>query len=189
MRKIYRHSRQDQIQIKKNRTNHEIKAPEVQLIDEMGTFLGKVPTAKAILMAQESGFELVEINPQANPPIAKIIDYGKFKYDLEKKQKKAKLHQKKSEIKGLRLTFRIGQHDLETKKRQAIKHLTAGDKLKIEITLKGREQKHTELAKASLNDFIKSIQAEKPVKIDDPIKKTGAKIQTILSAIEKEVAK
>jgi translation initiation factor IF-3 len=189
MRKIYRHSRQDQNQIKKNRTNNEIKSLEVQLIDEMGTFLGKVPTAKAILMAQESGFELVEINPQANPPIAKIIDYGKFKYDLEKKQKKAKLHQKKTEIKGLRLTFRIGQHDLETKRKQAIKHLSAGDKLKIEMTLKGREQKHSELAKTSLIDFINSIKNEKPIKIDDPVKKLGAKIQTIISSTETDSTK
>lgn len=181
MRKIYRRSKFNQPDKKRTKTNEQIKAPEVQLINEFGEFLGSTPTSEALKMAKEGGFELVEINPNAKPPIAKIIDYGKFKYEQEKKQKKQKLQQKKVEIKGMRLSFRIGQHDLEVRKKQTIKHLKQGDKLKIEMTLRGRENQHVKLARTTLENFIASINEEIPIKIDEPIKKTGTKLLTMIS--------
>lgn len=186
MRKIYRRSKFNQTNQKKTRTNQQIKSPEVQLINEFGEFLGPTATSEALRMAQEGGFELVEINPNANPPIAKIIDYGKFKYEQEKKQKKQKLQQKKVEIKGMRLSFRIGQHDLDVRKKQTIKHLTQGDKLKIEMTLKGRENQHVRLARTTLEGFIASINNEIPIKIDEPIQKMGTKMTTMISQASKK---
>jgi translation initiation factor IF-3 len=181
MRKIYRRSKPNANK-KRARINQQINAPKVQLINELGEFLGPTPTSEALRLAKENGFELVEINPTANPPIAKIIDYGKFKYEQEKKQKKQKLQQKKVGIKGMRLSFRIGQHDLDIRKKQTIKHLSQGDKLKIEMTLRGRENQHVGLARKTLENFIASVGAEIPVKIDEPIKKMGAKFFTIISS-------
>lgn len=185
MRKIYRRSKFNKPNQKRTRINQQIKSPEVQLINEFGEFLGTTPTSEALRMAQEGGFELVEINPTANPPIAKIIDYGKFKYEQEKKQKKQKMQQKKVEIKGMRLSFRIGQHDLEVRKKQTIKHLTQGDKLKIEMTLKGRENQHIKLAKETLDNFIASINEEIPIRIDEPVQKAGTKLTTMISQLKK----
>lgn len=186
MRKIYRRSKPNKTKQKRTRINQQIKSSEVQLINEFGEFLGPTPTSKALVLAKEKGFELVEINPTTNPPIAKIIDYGKFKYEQEKKQKKQKLQQKKVEIKGMRLSFRIGKHDLEIRKNQTIKHLTQGDKLKIEMNLKGRENQHIDLARKTLEDFIASVNNEIGVKIDEPIKKMGTKLSVIISGTSKK---
>lgn len=183
MRKIYRRHRPDQNK-KRVRMNQYIRVPEVQLIDEEGQYKGVVPTHEALRMAQEVGFELVEINPKARPPIAKIIDYGKYKYDQEKRQKKQKIQQKKTEVKGLRLSFRIGKHDLEVRQKQAIKHLSGGDKLKIEMNLRGRENQHVDIARKTLDGFIDSINTELPVKIEEPIKRAGSKLVTIVARVQ-----
>lgn len=185
MRKIYRRSSYGKPDIKFNKTNQQIKSLEVQLIDETGEFLGTMTTVEALNIAAEKGLELVEINPTTKPPIAKIIDYGKFKYEQEKKQKKQKSQQVKVEIKGMRLTFRIGQHDLDVRKNQAIKHLTGGDKLKIEMMLKGRENKYVDLAKTTLINFINSINAEFPVKIEGTIQKLGTKLIVVIAGGQK----
>jgi translation initiation factor IF-3 len=186
MRKIYRRSRFNKSNEKKTRTNQQIRVPEVQLIDDEGQFLGTMPTSKALAMAQENGLELVEVNPKADPPVCKIIDYGKYKYDQEKKLKRQKLQQKKSEVKGLRLSFRIGKHDLDVRKKQALKHLSQGDKLKIEMNLRGRENQHFLIAKNTVNEFIASINEEIPVKTDEPIKKMGTKLFTVISTTQKQ---
>lgn len=159
------------------RLNNRITAPKVQLIDETGKFLGPIDTVEALKMAEGKGLDLVEINPKQDPPIAKIMDFGQFKYLEAKKEKKQK--SKEIEIKGIRLSLRTGKHDLEIKANQAKKFLDQGNKVKIEMILKGRERTHIDLAEKIINDFLILIGQE--IKIEQPLNKQGGKL-TILIA-------
>ena len=111
-------------------------------------------------IAQERGLDLVEIAPTAKPPVCKIIDYGKYKYQQEKKEQKQKAKRKEIEIKGIRIGFATSLHDLEHKAKQAGEFLTEGNKVRIEIKLRGREKAHFNLAKEKLNNFLKLIPIE-----------------------------
>jgi translation initiation factor IF-3 len=138
---------------KKFRVNQLIKVPKVFLIGEDGEQFGDTPTSEALRMADEAGLDLVEVNPTAEPPIVKIMDYGQFKYEREKKAHKQKQQQKKVETKGIRLSVRISDHDFEMRINQGEKFLSKGNKLKIELTLKGREKAHPQKAA----ELIKAI--------------------------------
>lgn len=111
-------------------------------------------TSDALALAQTRGFDLVEVAPMAKPPVCKILDYGAFQFRQEKQERKAKAQQKKVELKGIRLTFKIGQHDKETRKAKAIEFLDEGHKVQIEMRLRGRENAHAALAKQHVNDFV-----------------------------------
>lgn len=111
-------------------------------------------TSAALALAQTRGFDLVEVAPMAKPPVCKILDYGAFQFRQEKQERKAKAQQKKVELKGIRLTFKIGQHDKETRKVKALEFLDEGHKVQIEMRLRGRENAHAALAKQHVNDFI-----------------------------------
>ncbi len=111
-------------------------------------------------IVQERGLDLVEIAPTAKPPVCKIIDYGKYKYQQEKKEQKQKAKRKEIEIKGIRIGFATSLHDLEHKAKQAGEFLTEGNKVRIEIKLRGREKAHFNLAKEKLNNFLKLIPIE-----------------------------
>ncbi len=111
-------------------------------------------------MAKEKGLDLIEIAPNAKPPVCRIMDYGKFQYQKSRKERKQKIKQKKTEIKGVRISPRIGQHDLEFKAKQAEKFLNQGHKVKIEMILKGREKGLINIAKEKLNQFIEIIDLE-----------------------------
>ncbi len=113
--------------------------------------------------------DLVEIVPNTRPPVVKIMDFGKYQYQKAKEEQQQKAKQKKTEVKGIRLGLRTDDHDLEVRRKQAEKFLTAGNKVKIEIRLKGREKAHQPLARENLNNFIQSISA--PNKIEQEIKK------------------
>jgi len=141
----------------------------VQVVDETGESLGVLDTYKAIGMAQERGLDLVEIAPTAKPPVCKIIDYGKYKYQQAKKEQQQKTKQKKIEIKGIRIGLSTSLHDLEHKAKQAGEFLTEGNKVRIEIKLKGREKSHQDLAREKLNNFLKIIPTEH--KIEEEPKK------------------
>jgi len=143
---------------KKFRVNQQIRVPEVFLIDENGERIGVVTLSEALKSAEEAGLDLVEVNPKGEPPVAKILDFGQFKYEKEKEAHKKKVQQKKVEIKGIRLTVRISANDFNVKLNQAKGFLSKGDKLKIELILRGRERQHPEKAVETINKFISDLE-------------------------------
>lgn len=111
-------------------------------------------------MAGEKGLDLIEVNPVAKPPVAKIIEYGKFSYEQRKKEKKARVHQKSQTLKQVRIKFKTSDHDQKTKAKQVEKFLVKGNKVRVEIFLRGREKTHRELAKEKLKTFLEIISEE-----------------------------
>lgn len=181
MRKIYR-SKKIKGPPTGYRINERILAPQIKLIDENGEMMGVVSTNEALKTAQERGLDLVEISPIAVPPVAKIMDYGSFKYKLEKRIQKQKAKQKKIETKGIRLSLGISEHDREVKFNQAKKFIDQGDKLKIELPLKGREHQHTNLAREQIFKFIDDLKKEPGYNIivEQPLAKAGGKLIMII---------
>lgn len=144
---------------KKPRANLQIKAPQVRVIDENGQQAGVLSTTEAIKLAQERGLDLIEINPNAVPPIAKIIDYGKYMYRKERGGRGGKNKAAVQEVKTVRIGFKTGDHDLQVKSQQADKFLNKGHKVRLEIFLRGREKAFRELARQKLNTFLGYITA------------------------------
>lgn len=151
------------------RANAAITAPTVFLIDEEGQPVGEMPTSEALDRAGEAELDLIEVSPQATPPVCKILEYGKFQYQQTKKEQAAKSNQKKVDIKGIRLGMRTDTHDLAFKKAQAEKFLGKGHKVKAEILLRGREKAMNDKAKKTLLEFIGTIAV--PHKIEEEIKR------------------
>ncbi len=135
-------------------------------------------TKTAIAQAQEKGLDLVEVSPIANPPVCKFTDFGQFQYNRSKKHKEQK--KKKVEIKGIRLSLKIGQHDLNFKRKQAEKFLKQGDKVKIELSLKGREKAHKDLAVTKINNFINEIENE--TVIEQELKAQGGRLSITIKS-------
>jgi translation initiation factor IF-3 len=156
MRKIWRRAKPKPT--KRFRVNDQIRIPEVFVIDENGENIGVVETAKALSMAQDAGFDLVEVNPTARPSVVKIMDYGQFKYEQDKKAHKQKVQQKKVDTKGIRLSVRISKHDFDFRFEQAKKFLEKGNKLKLELILKGRERQHLDKAREVIDSFISELE-------------------------------
>jgi len=127
------------------RTNDRIRASQVQVISSDGKNLGTLPTQEAINIAKQEGLDLIEISPNANPPVCKIIDIGKYKYDLQKKAHKAKKKQKIVNLKEIKLRPVTEIHDYSFKIKNAQKFLTKGDKVKFTVQFRGREMQHTDL--------------------------------------------
>ena len=146
----------------------------MRVIDENGKNLGIIEREEALRLAKEKGLDLVEISEKTDPPVAKIMDFGQFLYEQKKKKQKAKTKLKKTQTKGIRLSLRIGSHDLQVKIEQAKKFLEKGNKVKIEMRLSGREKQHLELAK---NLFDKVIDKLKEIAIiDQPFTKQGGRL-------------
>lgn len=137
--------------------NEEIRDKEVRLIDENGEQLGVVSGKDAIKLAMEKNLDLVKIAPQSKPPVCKIMNYGKYRFDQIKKEKEAKKKQKTMEVKEVRLSPNIDEHDLNTKLKNAAKFLEKGDKVKVSVRFRGREMTHTEIGKEVLNQFAQGI--------------------------------
>lgn len=129
----------------------------MRLISDEGEQLGVVATKAAIEMAIEAGLDLVEVSPNAVPPVAKIMDWGKYRYEQQKQQQKAKAKQKTTELKTIRLGVKIGSHDLETKLRTATKFLEHGDKVKFQLRFRGREVVHKELGEKILLGIAETL--------------------------------
>lgn len=161
------------------RINEYIRALEVRVVSDSGEQLGLMSSDEALRMAKEQELDLVEIAPLAKPPVCKIMDFGKFQYQQSKQDKNNKAKQKKSEIKGIRIGVRTDDHDLDFKKEQAEKFLQKGNKIKIEITLRGREKAHQDLAKSNLEEFVKNITT--PNKIEQEIKRFPGGFNTIIA--------
>lgn len=138
-----------------------------------------MPPFEALRMAREQELDLVEIAPMANPPVCKIMDYGKYQYQQSKQDRLNKAKQKKVEVKGIRFGIRTDEHDLEFKKSQAEKFLKKGDKVKIEIQLRGREKAHQDLARQNLEKFVKSIT--EPHKTEQEIKRYPGGFNVIIA--------
>jgi translation initiation factor IF-3 len=140
------------------KANNRINSPEVQVIDSTGENLGIINTNKAISMAKEEGLDLIEIAPNAKPPVCKIIDMGKYKYDAQKKANKAKKKQKKIELKEIKLRPVTETHDYNFKLKNAQKFLSKGDKVKFTIRFKGRELQHSNLGHDLMNKIQEDIK-------------------------------
>ncbi len=137
--------------------NEQIRDKEVRLIGEEGQQLGIMSAKEAMKLAEEAGLDLVKIAPTAKPPVCKIVDYGKYKYEQVRKEKEAKKKQKVIEVKEIRLSPNIDTNDLNTKVNAARKFLTKGDKVKITLRFRGREMAHMNSSKHILDDFAESL--------------------------------
>ena len=140
------------------RINEAIRMREVRLIDGEGNQKGILPTVEALRMAREAGLDLVEIAPQAQPPVCKLLDYGKYKFDLEKKTRESRKHQKQVRIKEIRMQPKIDGHDLEFKTRHVREFLDEGNKVKVTVRFRGRELAHTELGKVVLDRILEKLE-------------------------------
>ena len=140
------------------KSNNRINSPEVQVISSTGENLGVLNTNEAIAMAKEEGLDLIEIAPNANPPVCKIIDMGKYKYDAQKKANKAKKKQKKIELKEIKLRPVTEIHDYTFKIKNAQKFILKGDKVKFTIRFKGRELQHSHLGNDLMNKIKEDMQ-------------------------------
>lgn len=184
MRKSFYGKKTKGEQTKFFRMNEKIFAPEVIVIDEENKNLGLMPRQKALLEAREKNLDLIEVSPKVNPPICKFMDYGSFKYQREKLERKQKAQQKISEIKTIKISNRISGHDLTFRIEQAVKFLTDRDKVKIEIQLKGRENQHPDLAQENIQKMIGAIKnklGEKNLIVEQEIKKQGNKLSALVS--------
>ena len=150
---------QRRTKIRGPKANERIRSPQVQVISSDGKNLGTLNTQEAINIAKQEGLDLIEISPNANPPVCKIIDIGKYKYDLQKKANKAKKKQKKIEIKEIKLRPVTVIHDYNFKIKNAQKFLSKGDKVKFTIRFKGRELQHSNLGHELMQRIIKDTNA------------------------------
>ena len=148
------------------KANNRINSPEVQVIASNGENLGILNTNQAIAMAKEEGLDLIEIAPEANPPVCKIIDMGKFKYDAQKKANKAKKKQKIVSLKEIKLRPVTGTHDYEFKVKNAKKFIVKGDKVKFTIRFKGRELQHSHLGNELMNKIKEDMKDIGKVELD-----------------------
>jgi translation initiation factor IF-3 len=131
--------------------NRRIRFPQVRVIGEKGEQIGIMPTRQAIKLAEEKGFDLVEVSPQARPPVCKIMDYGKYKYELTKKARDAKKKQRSFQMKEMRFRPKTEEHDYKFKMRHIREFLSQGSKVKILVVFKGRERTHMEFGQKILD--------------------------------------
>jgi len=139
------------------RINERIRVPEVRLIDEEGQQVGVVRTIEAIGMARQRGVDLVEVAAQANPPVARLMDYGRYKYEQSKKEREAKKHQANVQLREVRMKPKIDEHDIDFKTRTAAKLLKQGDKVKVTVMFRGREITHPQIGKGLLDRVVSSL--------------------------------
>ncbi len=150
--------------------NEQIRDKEVRLIGDNGEQLGIMPVKEALRMAREADLDLVKVAPNAKPPVCKIIDYGKFRYEQMRRDKEAKKKQKVTEVKEIRLSPNIDSNDLNTKANHARKFLSKGDKVKVSLRFRGREMSHVNVGKQILDTFFEKLEdiavVDKPAKLE-----------------------
>jgi len=139
------------------RMNERIRAREIRVIDDEGQQIGIMPPFEALKKAREKNLDLVEISPTANPPVCRIMDYGKFLYQQEKKEREAKKHQKTITVKEVKFRINVDEHDYQTKKNHVLRFLDEGDKVKATIFFRGREMTRTGLGREILERLIKDV--------------------------------
>ena len=168
----------DKIEPRVNR-QIQIRGGEVRFIDEEGTDRGIFNLAEAFRFAYDAGLDLVEIAPQANPPVCKIIDYGKFTYELQKKEKLQKKNQQQQLMKEIRFKWRTDTHDFNFKTRHAREFLEEGNKVKASVVFRGREITHQEIGKELLERFVAELKDI--AKVDSNLRMEGKNLSVILS--------
>ncbi len=184
MRKSFRKKFKPLLTNKIFRANERITAPQLVVIDENGKGLGVLSKEEALLEARKRETDLVEVSPLSNPPVAKLMDYGSFKYQKEKEERKQKAKSKTVELKTIKISPRIGAHDTEIRVGQAVKFLDGGDKVKIEMQLRGRENRHTDLARQAVQEMIDAVRAKlkessKELRLEQEIEAQGNRISAI----------
>jgi translation initiation factor IF-3 len=145
--------------IRENQINEGIRDKEVRVIDSDGTQLGILPIEEALQLSIDRKLDLVKVAPQAKPPVCKIMDYGKYRYELQKKEKEARKKQKQNivELKEIRLSTFIEEHDLMVKANNAVKFLKEGDKVKVSLRFRGRERDHVDVGQRVMQRFTEAI--------------------------------
>lgn len=178
--RIHRHrQRKPKFEIPAYKVNEKITAEEVRVVhDGQASVMSR---AAALQLAQDEAMDLIEVSPKANPPVCKLMDFGTFKYQKEKEAKKQRAANKEVEIKGIRLSFKIGTNDLDVRRKQALKFLDKGHKIRIEMILRGREKAFFNRAKDIMMDFMESLQSDYTVKVEQPVKKAGSRLQMIIA--------
>ena len=166
------------------RVNDMIRVREVRLVDEDNNQVGIIPTLEARKMAEERGLDLVEIAPNANPPVCRFLDYGKYKFDLEKKNRENKKRQKQQELKEIRMQPKIDTHDLEFKAKHVGEFLDKGAKVKVTIRFRGRELAHTERGKVVLGKVLELL--DRDIIVDRPPAMEGRFMSMIISPKSKK---
>jgi translation initiation factor IF-3 len=171
----------------KHRLNHQIRAKEIRLIDQDGKMVGVVNSNEALRMAEIRELDLVEISPAANPPVCKIMDYSKFLYEQQKREKIQKRQQINQQMKELRFTWRTATHDFNFKSKHAREFLEDGNKVKATVMFRGREITHQEVGEVLLKRFVEGL--EDIAKIDSPIRLEGKKLSVVLSPDKVKILK
>lgn len=165
---------------KELRINRQIRVPEIRLIDENGEQRGVLSIDRALRMAEDSGLDLVEVAPLNSPPVCRLINYGKYKFEQEKKRKEQKKHQKFTKLKEVRMQPKIETHDVQFKSRHVQEFLDAGYKVKATVRFRGRELAHTDLGAVTLRKIIAELD-EETYNIDTPPRMEGRTMSMLLS--------
>ncbi|HEV2463268.1 MAG TPA: translation initiation factor IF-3 [Acidobacteriaceae bacterium] len=169
------------------RTNERIRAREVRVIDNEGNQLGILPPFEALKIARERGLDLVEVSPNAVPPVCRIQDYGKFLYEKDKSERAARKKQKVITVKEVKFSVTVDEHDYQTKKNQAVRFLNEGDKVKASLRFKGRQMAHRDLGYNIINRLIQDIGDAGTVEFMPRME--GTTLHAILAPGKKELPK
>ncbi|WP_284057660.1 translation initiation factor IF-3 [Thermalbibacter longus] len=161
------------------RVNERIRVPEVRLIDENGTQIGIVRTSEALQIARERGLDLVEVQPNAVPPVCRLMDYGKYRYEESRRERESRKRQRTVELKEIRMRPRIDTHDFQTKVRQAQQFLEDGAKVKVTVLFRGREIAHQELGERLLQRMAEQLRDK--ASLDQPPHLEGRTMVMLLS--------
>lgn len=162
--------------------NRQIRVPEVYVIDADNSQKGVMRTIDALQYAQDQGLDLIEVSPNANPPVCKILDYDKYRFQMEKRQKEARKSQVIVKVREVRMQPKIDVHDMDTKSKAIKSFLEGGDKCKVSVRFKGRELAHTELGKVVLDKIlVKLDETGTALSVDQPPKMEGRMMSMLLS--------
>ncbi|MDA0208417.1 MAG: translation initiation factor IF-3 [bacterium] len=180
--RIHRHRhRNRKPEIPEFKVNRQIKADEIRVIDNDKNMLGVMTVDQALALASEKGFDLIEVSPKANPPVCKLMEFGTFKYQKEKEAKKKRAASKAVETKGIRLSLKIGTNDFNVRLNQAKKFLEKGNKIRIEMILRGREKAYSDRAQEVFDRFIEAVSEDFEVKVETPLKRMHSKLHMIVA--------
>ena len=167
-----------------HRVNRAIRSPKVRVIDDKGSQLGVMSAFEALKLAEAASLDLVEISPNAHPPVCKIVDYGKFRYEQAKREKEQKKGQHQTKVKEIKIKPNIDEHDLQTKIKRARDFLSKGDKVRLTCQFRGREMAHPEIGRRVVEKFLS--QVEDLGAKEAPLKMMGRMLSTVISPSSKK---
>lgn len=168
------------------RVNERIRIREVRVIDEEGQQVGVLPTRDALELARSRGLDLVEVAPNAIPPVCRLMDYGKYRYEQSRRERESRQNQHVVELKEIRLQPKIADHDLDTKGRQAAKFLDAGDKVKLTVRFRGREMAHPDIGKGLLDRLAEQLRSY--ATLEQPPRMEGRTMTMYLAPVKQKLS-